>query len=881
MNHTSHTRIAINLNFYINQLNLLRMKRNLLIICLMAFSSFAIAQTGTIKGRILDPETNESLIGANAVISGTTQGATTDIDGYFTISNVEAGNVTLNISFIGYSSINQSVTVNAGQTTDIGEIKLESNTIGLSEIEVIASVAIDRKTPVAVSTIKGDYIAEKLGSQEFPEILKGTPGVYVTKSGGGYGDARINIRGFDSQNLAVMINGVPVNDMENGRVYWSNWAGLSDVTGSMQVQRGLGASKVAVPSVGGTINIVSKATDAQKGGSVFIGTGNNLYNKVGLSLSTGLGDNGWAMTLQGTRTEGDNYVDGTQFLGWSYFLNVAKKVNADHLLTFTVIGAQQRHGQRQNRLNYGVFQKSPNGIRQNNDWGRLGGEIVHVEDNFYHKPQISLNHYWTIGQNTELATTAYVSFGSGGGGGTAGETSLFGSLRTGGDGPVYGYMDLDAIVDINRAAAANGDEAVAYMRASRNDHKWYGLLSVLTQDFGSNFTLSGGLDLRHYRGSHFREVTNLLGADYVLNTDDVNNPNQVIGVGDKFDYNNDGIVNWLGAFAQGEYTLNDLTVFASATVSNSSYTREDYYLYTPAEGQISETQNFLGYIVKAGANYNLNDHHNVFVNTGYFERAPFFNAVFSDNSNEANPDAENEKVLGLEAGYGIRYSKGGVNFNAYYTNWRDKTFTRRVDGQDGTEFSANILGVNALHQGLEVEVYYNPLPKLRLRGSASMQNNIWQNDLVDIPIFDGSTAVDTVNVYIKDLKVGDAAQTTAALGVDYELFEGFSLSGDFNYADNLYAQFDPLSKGDAPAPGESNAQALKLPAYGLFDFGFRYSFKMGNMNASLNGRMNNAFDTQYVPDAFDVKTNEGQTLQDASVYMGFGRTWTMSLRLKF
>ncbi|MCF6352719.1 MAG: TonB-dependent receptor [Cyclobacteriaceae bacterium] len=202
------------------------MKKNLLIMCLMAFSSFAIAQTGTIKGRILDPETNESLIGANAVISGTTQGATTDIDGYFTISNVEAGNVTVNISFIGYSSINKSVTVNAGQTTDIGDITLNSNTIGLSEVEVIASVAIDRKTPVAVSTIKGEYIEEKLGSQEFPEILKGTPGVYVTKAGGGFGDARIRIRGFDSENVAVMINGVPVNDMENGRVYWSNWAGL-------------------------------------------------------------------------------------------------------------------------------------------------------------------------------------------------------------------------------------------------------------------------------------------------------------------------------------------------------------------------------------------------------------------------------------------------------------------------------------------------------------------------------------------------------------------------------------------------------------------------------------------------------------------------------
>lgn len=843
-------------------------------LCFMAVSSWALAQTGSVTGRVIDPDSGDGLIGANVIIKGTTTGATTDIDGYYKIGSLPAGNVTFIISYIGFETIEESATITDGQVTDMGVISLAAGSIGLQEIEVIASVAIDRKTPVAVSTVKAEFIQEKLGSQEFPEILKGTPGVYVTKAGGGYGDARINIRGFDSQNVAVMINGVPVNDMENGRVYWSNWAGLSDVTGSMQVQRGLGASKVAVPSVGGTINIVSKATEAQKGGTFSIGVGNNLYNKLGLSLSTGMSDKGWAMTLQGTRTEGEGYVDGTQFLGWSYYLNIAKQINANHLLTFSVIGAKQQHGQRQNMLPLSTFKDSPNGIRQNNDWGKLGGDVVQVEDNFYHKPQIALNHYWTISENTELATTAYVSTGTGGGGGTAGDYSLFAN-RTGSGGTQYGYIDLDNIVSVNEEAAANGDGAVSYLRASRNDHKWFGLLSVLTQDFGSNFVLSGGIDLRHYRGSHFREITNLLGAQYVVDDSDVNNPNRVIGVGDKFSYNNDGIVNWIGGFAQGEYTLNNLTIFASATVSNSSYKREDYFLYTPDQ-QLSEAYNFLGYIFKAGANYNIGDHHNVFLNTGYFERAPFMNAVFANNTNDGNADAVNEKVLGLEAGYGVRYGKLSMNINLYRTNWQDKTFTQRVQTPDGSEITANVQGVNALHQGAEIELNYNPLPKLRIRGSASVGDWRWQNDLIDVPLFDGNTQVGSVDLYIADVKVGDAAQTTAAFGADYELFDGFSVNGDFTYADNLYARFDPLQRGDAPAPGETNPQALEVPAFGLFDFGFRYSFPIGNMNASLNGRLNNAFDTQYVADALD-----SDSMQDARVYHGFGRTWTMTLRFKF
>ena len=138
-----------------------------------------------------------------------------------------------------------------------------------------------------------------------------------------------------------MINGVPVNDMENGRVYWSNWAGLSDVTSAMQVQRGLGASKVAVPSIGGTINIISKSTDARKGGNVTMSTGNDGYQKYGMTLSTGLMDNGFAVTASAAKVSGEGYVDGLQFEGYNYFLNVSKQINDNHKLSLTAIGAQQ------------------------------------------------------------------------------------------------------------------------------------------------------------------------------------------------------------------------------------------------------------------------------------------------------------------------------------------------------------------------------------------------------------------------------------------------------------------------------------------------------------------------------------------------------------
>ena len=222
---------------------------------------------GTVTGTVMDSDQKDALIGATVYLKGTNYGTATDFNGAFEMSDVDAGDYTLVISYTGYAEMTKAITVTSG-TNDLGSFMLTGNSIGIDEVSVIASIAIDRKTPVAVSTIKGTEIEAKLGSQEYPEILRSTPSIYVTKSGGGFGDARINVRGFNQSNTAVMINGIPVNDMENGWVYWSNWAGLSDVTSNLQVQRGLGASKLAVPSVGGSINIITNAADFEKGGKV-------------------------------------------------------------------------------------------------------------------------------------------------------------------------------------------------------------------------------------------------------------------------------------------------------------------------------------------------------------------------------------------------------------------------------------------------------------------------------------------------------------------------------------------------------------------------------------------------------------------------------------
>ncbi|RLD58291.1 MAG: TonB-dependent receptor, partial [Bacteroidetes bacterium] len=235
------------------------MKKIFLVLTAALLTLSIFAQQGTIKGVIKDAETGETLIGANVLIKAGV-GTVTDFNGEFTLQ-ADPGEYNLTISYVGYEATKRKVKVIAGKTVTIN---VSLKTITLNEVQVVADVARSRETPVAFTNVLPAKIEEELGAQDIPMVLNSTPGVYATQQGGGDGDARITIRGFNQRNVAVMLDGIPVNDMENGWVYWSNWFGLDVVTRSIQVQRGLGASKLALPSVGGTMNIITKGIENKR-----------------------------------------------------------------------------------------------------------------------------------------------------------------------------------------------------------------------------------------------------------------------------------------------------------------------------------------------------------------------------------------------------------------------------------------------------------------------------------------------------------------------------------------------------------------------------------------------------------------------------------------
>ncbi len=892
----------------------------------------------TIEGVVQD-ETGP-LPGATVMEKGTKNGVTTDFDGRFSLK-LHSSKGTIIISFVGFGKEEIPYDIQVAEVFSIGNYVLVADDNVLDEIVVTSVVdfAKERETPVAVSTIRAIEIQENLGTQELVEILNTTPSVYATKQGGGFGDSRINIRGFDQRNTAVMINGMPVNDMENGWVYWSNWAGLTDVTSAMQVQRGLGSSKLAISSVGGTINVLTRTSTARKGGTAAFTFGNDGYNKESASYSTGLLDSGFSMSVLLSHFSGDGYVDGTKGDGWNYFIGLGYKINDKHDLMFTFTGAPQWHHQRSRAIEIYNYQRysdnnDPN-IKYNPEWGYLNGKEYSFRRNFYHKPIMSLNWDWVFNDRSSLSSVFYASWGRGGGTGEIGRingTRQYALPRTddglnrfddivawnsGHSVPDFANPDYNqptSRTPFNGAFSNTGnnghpdgegkygsDNGIS-RRASMNSHDWYGTVINFNHIINDNWNFDVGTDLRTYTGYHFRVVNDDLGADNYIDYDNMNNSPNVINPDqyedaspswnpwqdikgmEKIDYYNDGIVKWAGIFGQLEYKNDNISAFVQTSISNQSFQRVEHFGELP-EDKNSVKESLTGGSLKGGVNWNINENHNVFVNTGYYAKQPLFDAVFLNYGNNLNPDLTNEKIFGLEAGYGYRSAKFSGNANIYRTSWSDRFISKGVTvdvGGEEVRGSANYKGVKEVHSGLEIDFLYRVLDNLRINGMVSVGNWEYEGD-VEADVYDNDqTYIGSSTLYLDGVKVGDAAQFTAALGANYTFFKNFKAGLNWRLASNLYADINPE---DFASEG---SETLELPSFNLFDARLGYNWHINDgMALEFSVNVNNLFDTMYISESdTNQHAESGDDTWDGiktsnRVYFGWGRTWNASVRFRF
>ncbi|OIP02051.1 MAG: hypothetical protein AUJ98_02615 [Bacteroidetes bacterium CG2_30_33_31] len=915
------------------------------------------AQQGNIKGSVTDKTTGEKLIGVNIMYSEG-KGIISDLNGNFSVK-LDYGIYRFKVSYVGYNQIEKTIVLDKSEKVIV--FQLENST--LEEVEIVSDVAKSRETPVAFSTIKPAKLEEELAAQDLPMILNSTPGVYATQLGGGDGDARINIRGFSQRNVAVMIDGIPVNDMENGWVYWSNWSGLDLATRSIQVQRGLGASKLALPSVGGTMNIITRGIDSKKSFKVNQEMGSDGYSRSSLALNSGRLKNGWGVTFSGYYKRGNGWADMTWTRDWFFFVRVDKAIG-DHLLSLSAIGSPQSHGQRayQNSIaefstdyakkvgiadsNYIKGKPTNLGLRYNQNWGNLNRwstqgsdtlskqEKVNEKINFYFKPQYSIRDFWNVSSKLYISNIAYLSMGNGGG------TGFSRTLTTLSDG----LKDIQSSYNSNMknngtALEGKGD----FIYASNNDHFWYGLLSSFGWRFKKNWELSGGLDLRSYKGSHYRTTYDLLGANSFIDTytatelNDKTNPSTVRKNGDIVYYHNDALVRWGGLFAQLNVKEGNWSYFVNLTMAYSGYNRIDYFKkkdlvingqtfyqavgYTPKfdlsqgkfialadtfklngqaytlnspEARTAETgwKYIPGYTAKAGANYNISETQNVYINIGYLNKAPRFANVY-DNNNRMYKQIKNEIVKAIELGYTFFNGDITVDLNAYLTNWQNKPADVASSIKiDDVTYKVNINGMNALHKGLETEIAWQINKYILSESVISLGDWRWTSaDSAEVVNDNTGEVVRKIFFDAKGLKVGDAAQTQLRESLRWQIKKGLYLKSTLTFFGDNYSNFDPMSLDPKLHPSSFDAngnpkQSWKIPNYALLDAFAGYSFKHKKLGFNIRLSVLNVLDNVYITDAHNNDGYSGQSwnsfdAKSAAVFFGMGRRFVTSLAINF
>jgi hypothetical protein len=726
------------------------------------------------------------------------------------------------------------------------------STLSYAQVESeIDTLRIDMKqdnVSSGVVLISESELSSDEESADISGILQSSRDVFVSTAAYTFGSARFRIRGYDSDNSMVSMNGVNLNDMESGRVYWSSWGGLNDALRNSEILNGITAAQFSYGGIGGATNMEVRASSYSPTTKFTYSHANRSYNnRIMLTYATGLMENGWAFTFSGSRRWAqEGYVKGTSYDAFSYFLAIEKKFNDQHSLGFVGYGTPNKRGGATAVVQEAYDLAGSN--YYNPYWGFQNGEIRNSRVSNYHKPMMMLTHYWTPDEATKLTTSASYMFGRGG------SSAL--NWYTGNDprpdyyknlpsyyedsdpeyadwltnqwqtNESYRQLDWDYFYHANedefaQIENANGIEGnTVYGKRSnyiiedrRSDSKKMNLTSTFNKRLNDHTTLSAGIDLTNYKGERYTQVADLLGGDFYLDVNkfaerdfvdpnvaqsDLNNPNRVVKVGDVFGYDYTVNVNKYMAWAQAAFEYSKVDYFVGANASFDQFWRTGHMrngLFPEDSYGDSDKNNFTNYGAKAGVTYKVTGRHYLSANAMYQTKSPSFrDSYLSDRTrDQVVDDLTNQKIASADVNYVIRYPKFNARVSGYYAKFADMTWSRSFYHEDLQNFvNYNMTGMDQRNMGLEFGAEAEVITGFKIKLVAAYGEYIYDSRPSATITLDNSREVlSNRTAYIENYYVGGMPQTAASLGFNYRapFFMFFGI--DFNYFDRAYLPINP------------------------------------------------------------------------------------------
>lgn len=693
-------------------------KKYLVVVVLLTFKAAFAQEETTFTGVVIDTKTQDPMENVVVSIQNSTITQLTKTNGKFEIHSSLHGEQLLLIHSQGYKDLLLKINSNFGQKVDLGILQLEDT--------------FSDEVPAAlISILESDLSDDSSSSEMTSGLLQSSKDAFMQASAFNWGQARFRVRGLDSENGTMMLNGMTMNKIYDGRPQWSNWGGLNNVLRNQEFSVGAAASNYTFGGILGTQQISTRASMYRKGSQLTFSGSNTTYNLRGIATyASGMNASGWAYAISaGKRWSGEGYFEGTNFDAESFFISVEKKLNDKQSLNFTGFYTPSSRGKNSANTEE-VTQLTSE--KYNSYWGFQNGEKRNARVKNVEEPLVMLNHYFKIDEKTNLNSSVMYQFGKVGNSTIDYQNanspdpvyyrklpSYYTSLYAKDNGEFSGdftpdyvnaaknkelflenpQINWDEMYQANQKPIVNAEGIIiGYESAKshyvlyedRTDDKTFAANSNLNIQINENSSFDGGITFRNLKSHQFQSLLDLLGGAYFEDIDafyvgdqaqsDLQNPNRQVKKGDTYGYNYNLLATTIDAFTQFKFNYRKVDFYLGQSYSVSNYQREGLYqngIYPTTSLGKSQKVNFENFGFKGGFTYKISGKQWLFFNGMHLTRAPSLrNTFFNARLNNSIVDGiENENISSAEGNYVFRSPTLKIRTTAYYTLIKNTTKT--------------------------------------------------------------------------------------------------------------------------------------------------------------------------------------------------------------
>jgi hypothetical protein len=799
------------------------------ILLFLQFSHLFAQTSALLIGVAVDAKTQKPLQGAIVSILNTNLVQIADENGKFSFINLQQGKQILRLSTNGYKEQLLKIEIFAGKQLDLGILYLDEDISTEQEMSLI-------------TITDNDLSDDNSGSENTAGLLQSTRDAFLQVAAFNLGQARFNVRGIDNEYSNILINGISMNRVSDGRPQYSNWGGLNDATRNQEFVNGSSPTDYSFGGIAGTQFIDTRASICRPGTRIsFLGTNTNYNFRSMATYASGMNEKGWAFVVSGSRRWAqEGFFDGTNYAANSLFTSIEKKINNKHSLNFTAIYAQNKRGKNSPNTQEITNLKD---FKYNSYWGFQEGEKRNSRIKEVEEPIFILSHYWKINFKTNLQTNFSYQFGKIG-------NSRIDSQKAVNPDPTYytnlpsyystlyknvndtstytpdfekaetiktqflnkPQLDWKSIYQANKNSLENGSRYVLY--EDRSDDKTWIANTILSAQLSENILLNAGANLTKSSSNNFKNLIDLLGGKFyndinVFGIDqnqqqsDLNYPNRTAIEGEKYGYNYTVNTNKFDAFTQFKFTYNKVDFYLGQSFSRSSYEREGWYkngFYPNNSFGKSNKINFDNFGFKGGATYKLTGQQFIDFNGVYMTKAPNSKDVFPNArlSNQITDSIANETISSIDASYIFKTPNLKLRLTAFLnqtSNSTDISFYYADNINEGTgEFVSEVVtGQNKRNLGIEAGVEYQLTTTIKAIAMAAYGDYVYINNPNLVLGSDG--AVDAIfkgKTNMQGYKISGSPQQAYSVGLEYRDPRFWWIGANFNLLANNYLRLSPM-----------------------------------------------------------------------------------------